>query len=75
MASDGTLNIVEWVKNIIQSNNYSIHDCESHLERLSEMCDVVLSDYNKALDEKEHNDPRAISLERKTKTRSLRSQC
>lgn len=34
------------------TNGYSMHDCEPHLERLNETCVVVLSDENKALDEK-----------------------
>ena len=30
-----------------------MHDCESHLERLNETCVVVLTDFNKTLDEKD----------------------
>ena len=52
MDKDGTLNIIEQVKIMIQSNDYNMHDCEPYLERLNDTCVTVLTDYNKALDEK-----------------------
>ena len=52
MAKDGTLNIVEQVKLMIQTLNYSMHDCRPYLDTLNDTCVAVLTDYNKALDEK-----------------------
>ena len=52
MAKDGTLSIVEQVKLMIQTRNYSMHDCQPYIENLNDTCVVVLTDYNKALDEK-----------------------
>ena len=48
MTREGTLNIVEQVKVMIQSNNYSMHDCEPCLDKLTETC----VDFKKALDKK-----------------------
>ena len=52
MDKDGTLNIIEQVKIMIQSNDYNMHDCEPYLERLNDTCDIILTDKNKALYEK-----------------------
>ena len=52
MAKDGTLSIVEQVKFMIHSNKFSMHVCEPNLEKLNDTCVAVLSNYNKALDEK-----------------------
>ena len=37
---------------MIQSNNHSMHDCQTILDKINDTCVVILSDYNKALDEK-----------------------
>lgn len=52
MEKEGTINIIEQVKFMIRSNNYNIHDCEQHLEQLTQTCNNVLSYYNRALDKK-----------------------
>lgn len=52
MAKERTLNIVEHVKIRIQSNNDNMHECDRHLDRLTQTCDNVLIDYNKGLDKK-----------------------
>ena len=52
MAKDGTLSIVEQVKLMIQTLNYSMHDCQPYIDNLNDTCAAILSDYNKALDEK-----------------------
>ena len=52
MEKDGTLSIVEQVKLMIQTLNYSMHDCQPFIDTLNDTCVAVLTDYNKALDEK-----------------------
>ena len=52
MAKDGTLSIAEQVKLMIQTLNYNMHDCQPFIDTLNDTCVVVLTDYNKALDEK-----------------------
>ena len=52
MAKDGTLSIVEQVKLMIQTLNYNMHDCQPFIDTLNDTCVAVLTDYNKALDEK-----------------------
>lgn len=46
------MNIVEQVKIIILFNHYSMKDCETYLEDLTQTLDDVVSDYKKAIDEK-----------------------
>lgn len=50
MEKEGNISIIEQVKFMMQSNNYSMHDYEPHLGKLTQTCDDVLSDYKKALD-------------------------
>lgn len=52
MTKYGTLGIVEQVKLMIQTLNYNMHDCQPFIDTLNETCVAVLTDYNKALDEK-----------------------
>lgn len=52
MAKDRTLSIVEQVKLMIQTLNYSMHDCQPFIDNLNDTCAAVLTDYNNTLNEK-----------------------
>lgn len=49
---EGSINIVKQVKLMIQSNNYSMHDCEPYLKKVNQTCVDVLTYYKKSLHEK-----------------------
>ena len=55
MEKEGSINVVEQIKFMIQLNVYSMNDCEPYLEKITQTCVDVLTDYNKALYEKEHS--------------------
>lgn len=68
MDREGTLNIMEQVKLMIQSNDYNIHDYKPCLEKLTKTFVDILTNYNKAFRSEKHSDPRVVSLERKTRS-------
>lgn len=44
-----------------------MHECEPHLQKLTQLCVDVLSGLQQNLKLEEHSDPRDIPLEKKTR--------